>query len=202
MATETPVGDVLDADLVRRAAAGDRQAFGEIYRRYHVVVYRFARMMAGSTTVAEDVTQEAFVALMRDLGRYEPRRAGLATYLYGVARNLTRRRLRRERRFVRLSTVDGDEPLAQGDPSDALVESQERTRLRRAIAALPSRYREVVVLCALHGLTYAEAAAIVGVPVGTIRSRLSRGRRAIADRLRAEDDPRGVIYEQANRAIG
>jgi RNA polymerase sigma-70 factor (ECF subfamily) len=202
MATETPVGDLPDADLVRHAAAGDREAFGEIYRRYHSVVYRFARMMAGSASVAEDVTQEAFVALIRDLHRYRPQRAGLATYLYGVARNLTRSRLRRERRFVRFVSVKWHEPLAPDDPSATLVESQERTRLRRAIAALPPRYREVVVLCAIHGLSYAEAAAIVGAPVGTVRSRLNRGRRAIAVRLRAEEDSRGVMHEQADRAVG
>lgn len=191
-----------DAELVRRAAGGDRDAFAELYRRYHAVVYRFTRLMTGSSSAAEDVTQEAFVAFMLDLDRYEPQRASLSTYLYGVARNLTRRRLRRERRFVGLAGVTRDEPIAPDDPSAALVESEERTRWRRAIAALPSRYREVVVLCALHGLSYAETAAIVGAPVGTVRSRLSRGRRAIADRLRTEEDARGVMYEQADRAVG
>ena len=201
MATETPVGDLPDAALVRRAAEGDRQAFGEIYRRYHAVVYRFARMMAGSASVAEDVTQEAFVALIRDLHRYRPQRAGLSTYLYGVARNLTRSQLRRERRFVRLDTVGERTTLAEDDPGAALAGLQEYERLRRAIAALPSRYREVVILCALHGLSYADAAAVLGTPIGTVRSRLNRGRQAIADRLRDAGE-RGIIYEQPRRVVG
>jgi RNA polymerase sigma-70 factor (ECF subfamily) len=201
MATETPVDDLPDAGLVRRAAAGDRQAFGEIYRRYHSVVYRFARMMAGSAAVAEDVTQEAFVALIRDLHRYRPQRAGLATYLYGIARNLTRSRLRRERRFVRLDEVQEHAIAAEEDPGTALAGWEERARLRRAIAALPSRYREVVILCGVHGLSYAAAAAVLGTPVGTVRSRLNRGRRAIADRLRREDE-RGMFYEQPGRVVG
>jgi RNA polymerase sigma-70 factor (ECF subfamily) len=201
MATETPVGDLPDTDLVRRAAAGDRQAFGEMYRRYHSVVYRFARMMAGSAAVAEDVTQEAFVVLIRDLHRYRPQRAGLATYLYGVARNLTRSRLRRERRFVRLDAIPEHATAAEDDPGAALAGSEERERLRQAIGALPSRYREVVILCGVHGLSYADAAAVLGTPVGTVRSRLNRGRRAIADRLRQADE-RGMFYEQPGRVVG
>jgi RNA polymerase sigma-70 factor, ECF subfamily len=72
-----------DADLVERALAGKRDAFETIYCRYQRIVYRFARSMTGSASMAEDVTQEVFVALMRDLGRYQPQRASLSTYLYG-----------------------------------------------------------------------------------------------------------------------
>ena len=175
-----------DADLVRRALAGEREAFEAIYRRYHAVVYRFARMMAGSAAVAEDVTQEVFVALMRDMERYEPQRAGLATYLYGVARNVTRARLRKEARFVDLEHASNKAAAspAAGDPSEALAHSQDLVRLRNAIVALPSRYREVVILCDLHDLSYADAARALGSPVGTVRSRLHRGRAMLVQRLR------------------
>ena len=197
MAADRP--DAADADLVRRAVAGDREAFATIYRQYHAVVYRFARLMSGSGTIAEDVTQETFVALMRDLHRYEPERAGLATYLYGIARNLTRARLRYDRRFVRLEDSGAAEMPGTTDPSSALAGSRERHRLREAIAALPSRYREVVILCAIHGLSYAEAAAALDLPVGTIRSRLNRGRQAIATRLRKEETPAGRVTANAAR---
>jgi RNA polymerase sigma-70 factor, ECF subfamily len=178
-----------DAELVRRALAGERDAFEGIYRRYHAVVYRFARMMSGSAAVAEDVTQEVFVALMRDLGRYEPQRAGLATYLYGVARNVTRARLRKEQRFVNLDEVSGDatEPVGPDNPSEALAHSQDLLRLRRAIVSLPSRYREAVILCDLHDLSYAEAAAVLGSPVGTVRSRLHRARSLLAQRFHSRE---------------
>jgi len=190
MAAPTPLGDTCDIDLVRRATAGERDAFAEIYRRYHTVVYRFARMMSGSEVIAEDVTQETFTTLLRNLERYIPGRAELSTYLYGVARNITRSRLRRERRFVRLHINEETEPISTRDPSTVLEQSRQRRQLRRIIAELPSRYREVIILCALHGLSYAEVAMILGTPVGTVRSRLSRGRRAIADRLRElEEEP-------------
>ena len=175
-----------DADLVDRALGGERDAFEAIYRRYQAIVYRFARSMTGSVAMAEDVTQEVFVALMRDLARYEPQRAGLSTYLYGVARNVTRARLRRERRFVNLDDVasEGSEPASPDDPAAALVRSQDLICLRKAIVGLPSRYREVVILCDLHGLSYAEAASAIDTPVGTVRSRLHRGRNLLVERFR------------------
>jgi len=188
MATVGPA-EPADAELVRRALAGERDAFEEIYRRYHAVVHRFARMMSGSPAVADDVTQEVFVALMRDLGRYEPQRAGLATYLYGVARNVTRARLRKEQRFVNLEEASGETSERAGcdNPSEALARSRDLIRLRRAIVALPSRYREVVILCDVHDLSYAEAANVLGSPVGTVRSRLHRGRSLLAERFRSDE---------------
>ena len=191
--------DAADADCVRAALAGDREAFATIYQRYHAIVYRFARLMSGSASIAEDVTQETFVALMRDLHRYEPHRAGLATYLYGVARNLTRARLRRDRRFVRLEDSGATDMPGAHDPSSTLAGSRDRERVREAIAALPSRYREVVILCAIHGLSYAEAAQALRLPVGTIRSRLNRGRQAIASRLREAESRTGRVGARAAR---
>jgi RNA polymerase sigma-70 factor (ECF subfamily) len=174
-----------DAQLVTSAAAGDRDAFAAIYHRHHEAVFRFARTMTGSSGLAEDVTQEVFIALMRDLPRYQPLRAQLTTYLYGVARNVTRNRLRRERRFVGLDAVGGrvPEPSTDTNVEGALADAQAIDRLRQVIRALPSRYREVVILCELHGLTYADAAVAIGSPVGTVRSRLHRARRLMAERL-------------------
>ncbi|HEY5618524.1 MAG TPA: sigma-70 family RNA polymerase sigma factor [Vicinamibacterales bacterium] len=108
--------DLPDDDLVRRAQAGEREAFAEIYRRYHAVVYRFARMMSGSLAIGEDITQETFTVLLRDLHRYKPQRSSISTYLYGVARNLTRSRLRRDRRLVRLEITEDREPTVNDDP--------------------------------------------------------------------------------------
>ena len=201
MAGHTPLDDACDAELVRWATAGHRDSFAEIYRRYHKVVYRFARMMSGSLEIAEDVTQETFTTLLRDLPRYTPARAALSTYLYGVARNLTRSRLRSERRFVRFELTDDSEPVSPRDPSTVFEQSQRRMRLRRVIGELPSRYREVVILCGLHGLSYAEVAVILGTPVGTVRSRLSRGRRAIADRLRELEGNPDVAPPRAARCV-
>lgn len=187
--------DPPDAELIRRARHGDRDAFAEIYRRYHRVVFRFASTMSGSASIAEDATQETFVALMRDLHRYDAARAGLSTYLYGVVRNITRDRLRKERRFVDLESAaqSAPEPATSDDPGEALAHAQQLARLRQVIAALPSRYREVVILCELHGVSYAEAAAIVKAPVGTVRSRLHRARRLMAEQIHSSGHATAIV---------
>ena len=188
----TSACDRPDAELVRRAAAGERDAFAAIYERHRTVVYRFARLMSGSAATAEDVTQEVFVTLMRTLVRYEPHRAELLTYLYGLARNVTRNRLRRERRFVTLDASVEDAAASADDPCAAAAHSQQLAQLRRVILTLPSRYREAVILYDVHGLSYAEAARVLSAPVGTLRSRLNRGRQMIAARMREAEAPGGA----------
>lgn len=183
MATERPFAGAADTELVARAADGNEEAFAELYTRYHGLVYRFARMMAGDNEAAEEVTQDAFLALMRDLRRYDARRAQLSTYMYGIARNLVRNHLRRELRFVSLDQAT--EPAAPDDPARALSRSEDVAALRRALGRLPSRYREVVILAHLHGLPYAEIAAITRSPLGTVRSRLNRGRQMLSQSLTA-----------------
>jgi RNA polymerase sigma-70 factor (ECF subfamily) len=177
--------DVTDADLVRRAAAGDRESFGEVFERYHDVVYRFARAMTGSREAAEDVTQEVFVVLMRDLRRYLPERAALSTYLYGVARNVSRDRVRRDGRFLsflsRAATPTGDVPSA--DPVARMVSVEAGAEVRRALARIPLKYREVVILCDVHDLSYAEVGTVLGASTGAVRSRLHRGRQLLRQRL-------------------
>jgi RNA polymerase sigma-70 factor (ECF subfamily) len=127
---------------------------------------------------------------MRTLPQYEPQRAGLLTYLYGVARNVTRNRLRRDRRFVALDTAASEKPSGADDPCAVASRSQQLARMRRIIRALPSRYREAVILCDVHGLSYAETARALRTPVGTVRSRLNRGRQIIAARMR-DAEPAG-----------
>jgi RNA polymerase sigma-70 factor (ECF subfamily) len=181
--TTGPESGPTDAELVARAGAGDREAFVAIYQRHHAGLYRFARAMTGSTAIAEDVTQEVFLALIGDLARYDPSRAGLATYLYAIARNVSRYKLRRERRFVGLDLVMAKLPKTNDDPSGAMIQSQAAAKVRVLIKGLPSRYREVLILCDLQELSYEQAAVVLNTPVGTVRSRLHRARRQLADRL-------------------
>jgi RNA polymerase sigma-70 factor (ECF subfamily) len=170
-------------------AAGDREAFAELFRRYQGLVHRFVRQMTGSTDVAEDLTQEVFIALAQSGGRYEPSLGSLGTYLYGIARNLVHRRHRREvlRQAVDVASMDLDESDRFGtttNPVDELSRAERIRAVRRAISRLPMPYRETIVLCELHGLSYEAAARIIGCPVGTVRSRLSRGRKLLLDRCR------------------
>jgi RNA polymerase sigma-70 factor, ECF subfamily len=173
-----------DIELLCRAAAGDRNAFGEIFERYQHVVYRFARAMTGSTEAAQDVTQDVFVILMRDLGLYSAERSAFSTYLYAIARNLSRGRLRRDRRLVPLSSVqDTLSGRVIGSPYEHVLHAQTSDEVRRALGRLPMTLREVIVLCDLHGLSYAEASAVVGTSVAAVRSRLHRARHLLRIRL-------------------
>lgn len=181
-----------DDGLVVRARAGEREAFAAIYHRYHVGIYRFARAMTGSTTLAEDVTQEVFLELMRTLDRYDSRRAALSTYLYAIARNVCRHKLRRERRFVGFEVGTAGEPESADDPSYPVLRLETVARVRAFIKALPEPYREVLVLCDLQGMSYDAAAAVVDAPVGTIRSRLHRARQQLAERFTQADEPASI----------
>ncbi len=180
-----------DHDLLQRMQGGDEDAFLQLYRRRQGAVYRFALHMSGSAQVAEDVTQDVFLALMREPGRFEPQRGSLAAYLYGIARNRLLQHLERESLYLPLADEDGadertlPEPLAHRlDPLDDLARHEDIERLRQAVLALPARYREVVVLCDLHELDYAQAAASLGCAVGTVRSRLHRARGLLLKKLR------------------
>ena len=174
-----------DLDLMRRTAAGDRDAFAALYRRHHAGVYRFARLMTGSGALAEDVVQEVFLVLMRSAARYDAGRSSLSTYLYGVARHQTRRRLSRERRFVAFDDEAAERRSdAVSEPSAAFERQDDLQRLRCAILSLPSRYREVIVLCDLHDVSYADAAATIGCALGTVRSRLHRARQLLGEKMR------------------
>lgn len=178
-----------DPELLERIAAGDREALAIVFRRHQRTVYRFSRQMLGSTEAAEDVTQDVFVALTRSAARFDPAVASLSSYLYGIARNLVLQRYKKSRARVEVSIDDvaGEEEAEFAttcDPTETISRAQATRLLRQAILGLPVRYREVVVLCELNGLSYEEAAAIAGCPVGTVRSRLSRARHMLIARCR------------------
>ncbi len=187
-----PSDELQDGELMRRVATGDAEAFAQLFRRCQGPVYRFALHMTASPSVAEDVTQDVFLAVMRDAGRYDAARASVASWLCGIARNHVRRRAERDRLL---------QPLADGDPGDDdrvdelmmvdvdtlgdLTRAESIDALREAILTLPVRYREAVVLCDLQEMTYVEAAGAIGCAVGTVRSRLHRGRALLAVKLAA-----------------
>jgi RNA polymerase sigma-70 factor, ECF subfamily len=192
----TPKTEMPDDRLLERMLAGDEHAFTELYRRRHPAIYRFALHMSGNPAMAEDVTQEVFMALIREPGRFDRTRGSLSAFLIGIARNHLRKRWEQERRLI--SVGGGANEL------DDLVESPAQTNgngrafsfvgefesrdtiglVRRAISTLPASYREVVVLCELEEMSYEEAAAALGCPVGTVRSRLHRGRAILLEKLR------------------
>ncbi|HEV7859836.1 MAG TPA: RNA polymerase sigma factor [Pyrinomonadaceae bacterium] len=180
-----------DDALLRLMLAGDEDAFVTLYRRRQGGVYRFALQMCGSESIAEDVTQEVFMVLMREAGRYDISRGSVAAYLYGIARNHVLRHLHRDRNSVQMTDDSEDDGasqaaqlVAQDDPLGDLTRSETIESVRQAVLGLPAHYREVVVLCELQEMSYAEAALVLDCAVGTIRSRLHRARALLLNKLR------------------
>jgi RNA polymerase sigma-70 factor, ECF subfamily len=181
-----------DAELLRLMLTGDEQAFTALYRRHNGVVYRFALLMSGQAGIAEEVTQEVFLALLRKGNRYDPARGSLKAYLCGAARNQVLLLMKQERPYVQLveESDEGDAvPLthliAGDDPLGDCARNEANRLVRQAVLALPSRYREVIVLCDFQELSCAEAALALGCPVGTVNSRLHRGHALLLKKLRA-----------------
>ena len=183
-----------DGELIQLIAAGDEGAFTTVYRKHQAQIYRFALLMSGSAAIAEDVTQEVFIVLMREAAHYDETRGSLSGYLYGIARNYVLRCLHRNRLYVPyVEESDGtgfseaglSKLVAQCDPVDEVARHEVIRCVRQAVLALPARYRDVVVLCDFQELSYAEAAAVLGRPVGTVCSRLHRGHALLLDKLRS-----------------
>jgi RNA polymerase sigma-70 factor (ECF subfamily) len=198
--TPRPNPDDTDDLLLARTASGDAQAFTALFRRRQAEVYRFALHMTGAPALADDVTQDVFMVVMREAGRYEAGRAGALAWLRGIARNCARRRLERERSFLSLDEGDeGDaiDAAADCDPLGNLTRAEGIERVRKAVLALPLRYREVVVLCDLQEVTYADAAGALDCAVGTVRSRLHRGRRLLMEKLSQAEQPAAVKLKGA-----
>jgi RNA polymerase sigma-70 factor (ECF subfamily) len=178
-----------DDELILLVASGDREAFAGLYRRYRADVYRFAAHMSGSAAVAEDIVQDVFVAVIEDASRYQLGRSGVLPWLLGIARNHVRR-WRSQRPVVPLREAEAnrrDEPAITPDPLTDISRRRDTSALRHALMELPVRYREAIVLCDLQELSYADAADTLRCAVGTVRSRLHRGRTMLARRLNHDE---------------
>jgi RNA polymerase sigma-70 factor (ECF subfamily) len=179
-----------DEQLLQLMLGGDAQAFEALYDRRQGGIYRYALRMSGSPTIAEDVTQEVFLSLMRDHSGYQESRGTVKSYLYGMARHRLFRRLERERSLVSLTGSDNEtaetvyaQLRGTNDPFGELLRNETIDVVRQAILSLPENFREVVVLCYLQEMNYADAAAVIECPIGTVRSRLSRARALLMNKL-------------------
>jgi RNA polymerase sigma-70 factor (ECF subfamily) len=175
-----------DSELVQTMLSGDRDSFAELYRRRQRDVYRFALHMTGAPDLAEDVTQEVFMVLMRKGREYDESRGSVNAFLLGVTRNHVLRRLRQERSFVPIDeAVSNSTPTNEVGVNETLTRNEAILAMHRAVLNLPPIYREVVVLCDLQELSYAEAAVVLGSAIGTVRSRLHRARTMLIERFRS-----------------
>jgi RNA polymerase sigma-70 factor (ECF subfamily) len=200
-----PTGAEADDELLVRIQGGDEQAFMALYDRRQAALYRFAHHLSGSAAVAEDITQEVFLSLLRESCGFDPSRGTLSGYLFGIARKLLLRHIERARGDVALETDSEETTLPQlavtDDPMIDLTRREGIANLRRAVQALPRRYREVVVLCDLEEIDYADAAVALGCPIGTVRSRLHRARALLLEKLSTERSPRHTLAWKPVRCL-
>ena len=168
-----------DEVLLKRFRQGDHDAFTFLYRTHQAAVFRFSVLMTGDPMKAGDITQDVFVWLLNHAADFDPARGALSAFLTGVARKFLHRRRGEEMRWLPLEETSLVSEADQGrNEADDDAEA-----LRRAIALLPEKYREIVVLCDIEGHSYEEAAVIVACAVGTVRSRLHRARGLLARKL-------------------
>lgn len=169
-----------DIELVAAARAGDRRAIDELLARYEPSIYRFGLRMCGDEESAREVLQETMIAAFRNLPGFRGQ-ASLSTWLYQIARSFCIKQRRRPQAPV--ADLAAGQPDAAPLP-DAQLHAQRIGRaLAEAITALPDDQREVIVLRDVEGLSAAEAAAVIGIEVGALKSRLHRARLALRERL-------------------
>lgn len=165
-----------DLDLMSRVASDDEAAIGELYDRFGSLVYRMAYQAMPTGADAEDVVQEVFVRLWKTADRYDPKRASLVTWVMLLARRHMVDRLRRMKARVKAtSLVEGTHPSSEVEETSAGIEQSERfVSVMRRIEKLPELQRTVVKRAYLKGQTLKQIGTDLGVPLGTIKSALSR----------------------------
>jgi RNA polymerase sigma-70 factor (ECF subfamily) len=186
-----------DEELLKRSSRGDEEAFTNLYRRHADVLYRFAFRMTGSSWGAEEIVQDVFMTLVREPGKYDAERGTLPAFLFGIARNKIMKyneRLPRETSLVERQEDGSGGGLTLRDSFTPAMWAEQRERLekvRAAVMDLPVEFRETVVLCELEEMSYEQAARLLDCPIGTIRSRLHRGRALLLAKLEMlRDAPR------------
>jgi RNA polymerase sigma-70 factor (ECF subfamily) len=176
-----PVRECDDRELVNRFRNGDRDAFSALYRAHHAAVFRFALYLTGDRERAGEVTQDVFVWLIHHPAAFDPARGDLPAFLGGVARQTVRRRHREDRRWLPLQ-----ETAAGVSPPPEIAGREDAAELWKAIASLPERYREAVILCDMEEMSNEQAAAVLGCAVGTVWSRLHRAHGLLQRKLQGK----------------
>jgi RNA polymerase sigma-70 factor (ECF subfamily) len=180
-----------DEELVRLYLEGEDSAFEELVRRYETTIMNMAYRLLGNRSDASDVCQEVFVLLLRKLGSFRGE-AKFSTWLYRVSLNACHDHARRLRRHVSISESPGDElpeieqRLADKDvdsPESSLERAEIQNTVQEAITRLPYKFKEVIYLHDINGYNYKEVAEILGISLGTVKSRLNRARTRLAREL-------------------
>ena len=169
-----------DEFLLQKAVSGDQAAFLELYDRYREPIFRFAYRLLGSVEIAEDVTHDCFLSLIRKPENFRPERASLKTYLFAATRNLALKHFRDTGREAGLDEV-AEEPKEspRRGPLRRLLDEELATMVRDAVLNLPPLQREALLLFEYEGLSLNEVAEIAGTDTGAIKARLYRARESL-----------------------
>lgn len=182
-----------DVDLHRACLYGSGEAMAELYRRYGPLIYRFTVRMSQNPNIAEEITQETFLALLEHTDRFDPGRGSLSTWLCSIARHHLLKHFERNKHY-RIEDHEEDffDPPAEDDPPDRyLVRKEAAAAVRQGIDTLPLPLKEVLLLCEFEELPYQEVSLILAIPVGTVRSRLHRAKLRLQSLLRPVVIPAG-----------
>ena len=171
---------ITDELLLEKAGDGDQAAFLELYNRYREPIFRFAYRLLGSVEIAEDVTHDCFLSLIRKPENFRPERASLKTYLYAATRNLALKHFRNQGRETGMDEVSEETKEAPSrGPLQRLLDEELATQVREAIFSLPAMQREALILFEYEGLSLSEVAEIAGADVGAVKARLYRAREGL-----------------------
>lgn len=183
------LGEVADHDLIDRVAQGDRDALAALYHRYGGPLYAYLVRLVEDRSTAEEVLQDTLLAAWKSARTFEGR-SSVLTWLIGIARrqahNTGRRRTLPRADVAELEVLAALDP----EPEDAALARASREELAAMVGQLSPLHREVIVLAFVHGLSYEEMARSIGVPIGTIKSRLSNAKTALRALLEQEETER------------
>lgn len=173
-----------DELLLARAGAGDPAAFLQVYERHRDAVFRFAYRLSGSIELAEDITHDSFLGLMKKPLNFSPSRASLRTYLFAAVRNLWLKQLRKSGRELAIEDMPDDQFVGTSrEPLRRLMDEELSLKVEEAVSSLPPLQREALVLFDYEGLALSEIASLVGTEVGAVKARLHRARTRLKNAL-------------------
>lgn len=182
--------------FVEKLKAGDAEAFETLVDRFGPDIFALAYRLTNDREEANDVTQETFLSAINGISRFRGE-SELKTWLYRIAINHTRNRFRWWQRRKRSRTISLDDPIGDGpatsgdmipdegiDPESAALARERQVAITRELASLPTAFREAVVLCDIEGCSYDEVSQLLGIGIGTVKSRIARGRSILRERLK------------------
>jgi len=182
-----------DVELVESARGGDRAAMDQLLRRHHDRVFAVCRRITGNEADAADASQEALISIVRSLAKFDGR-SSFGTWVYRIATNASLDELRRRRRRPSVGATesvghDVAHDIVDPDAGVRIDIVAERMAIDVALAGISEDFRVPIILRDLAGLDYGEIAEVVGIPIGTVKSRIARGRANLSDLLRSGNQP-------------